>query len=430
MKSTLKEFKAKICRKVISVPIGDQIVETDITELIPIIDHPHFQRLRHISQLTASNVVYPEAEHKRFSHSLTVMETTRQRVNLWKKLKMIALDDAWNLVIYASVHDIGHGPLSHIMDRISKTRNHDQNGRMKIQEMKSEIEACNGSIKKVTDLFDEKNPLYQAVMHHPLGTDKFSYLSQDADHCISTGRPNIGKLSQYIYWYNNELIVDPKVVGLAMDLQRFYIMMYREVYFRKAATIANRLLEKMILILIKDGLDEDTLWEMKDSNLEVMLEKSQNKRVKKIYNLWQNRKFKAAVSFRPLPFGSLERTVGKSIEVFEEPQELFEIINKQSSPEELEKKEKKLAKILNLKQNDIIIVPPVPGWRFSPPSIKSINIKEQIYEVDEIFPRHRDALNELARACTVLRVCASTENRDCVYSKAELVREFIENWVY
>lgn len=430
MKNIQKEFKIKKCRKVISVPIGDQIVEVDITEFIPIIDHPHCQRLKHISQLTASNVVYPEAEHKRFSHSLAAMENTRQRVNLWKEHKMINSDDAQNLNIFALTHDVGHGPLSHIMDRISKTCNHDQNGRMKIQEMKSEIEACNGSLKKVTDLFDKKDPLYQAVMHHPLGTDKFSYLSQDAEHCVSTGRPNIGKLSQYIYWYNNELIVDPKVVGLAMDLQRFYIMMYREVYFRKAATIANRLLEKMILILIKDGLDENTLWEMKDSNLEAMLEKSKNKRVRKIHGLWQNRKFKAAVSFRPLPFGSLERTIGKSIEVFEEPQEIFETISKQSSPDELEKKEKKLAKILNLKQDDVIIVPPVPGWRFSPPPIKSISGIGQVYEIDEIFPRHRDALNELAKACTVIRVCASIENRDYLYSKAEIVREFIENWVY
>lgn len=78
------------------------------------IDTPHFQRLKRIKQITA-HVVYPNATHSRFEHSIGVMHLGSKIFELIQKEPLLRENiNLSNTVKYACLlHDIGHAPFSH-----------------------------------------------------------------------------------------------------------------------------------------------------------------------------------------------------------------------------------------------------------------------------------------------------------------------------
>ncbi len=88
-----------------------------------LIDHPHFQRLRNVRQLSLTYLVYPGAVHTRFEHSLGVLETgiryltallTNRRALAF--LKPIHRGDLESLLLAMLLHDIGHYPFAHLLE--------------------------------------------------------------------------------------------------------------------------------------------------------------------------------------------------------------------------------------------------------------------------------------------------------------------------
>jgi HD superfamily phosphohydrolase len=411
-------------RKCISISRGGAEAEIDITGVLPIVNHPYFQKLEKRRQLSNVHLIFPDAMHTRFNHSLDVMLRQQERSQFWLARGMISRDDARRLEIYALLHDIGHGPFSHILDRVCSI-NHDQKGAQKIEAMRHDIEKCGVSFERIQSLFEEKNPLYKAVMHHPLGTDKLSYLYTDACHCI-TARPDIGKIAKYIFWLDNQLMVHIKCAMQAMELKRFYVMMYREVYLRKSCIIGQRILEKLICYLLRCGdIDEDALWELTDDELTALIKR--NSKTREGYIRYQKRQSKCVFAIKLSGFGKTENISGKSLAVYEKDKKFFDGLIRRSSNTELCEKEDELAKILKIGAIHLDIVPPIGLYRFTPPAITLLNGAEIIKDA-EIFPENEAAIAEFAKASTVLRVCVSAELRDKIYKQRDLIDEFFDDW--
>ena len=93
-------------------PIHD-FVRVNQSEL-EIIDTPIFQRLRRIKQLSGAHLIYPGAQHTRFEHSLGVMHITSMACQSLLEKSIIPLDQIQNLRFAGLLHDIGHGPFSHL----------------------------------------------------------------------------------------------------------------------------------------------------------------------------------------------------------------------------------------------------------------------------------------------------------------------------
>ena len=97
-------------------PIHD-FVRVNNSEL-EIIDTPIFQRLRRIKQLSGAHLIYPGAQHTRFEHSLGVMHIASMACQSLLEKSIIPLDEIQNLRFAGLLHDIGHGPFSHLFEEV------------------------------------------------------------------------------------------------------------------------------------------------------------------------------------------------------------------------------------------------------------------------------------------------------------------------
>ena len=92
-------------------------IESDL--ILQLINHPYFQRLRRISQMGLSVLVYPGAHHTRFEHAIGAMHVMQKVINVLKRKNIkISNHESEALQIAILLHDIGHGPFSHATENI------------------------------------------------------------------------------------------------------------------------------------------------------------------------------------------------------------------------------------------------------------------------------------------------------------------------
>jgi len=158
--------------------------------LIDLIDCPEMQRLRRIHQLGVSNFTYPGADHTRFAHSLGVtylMKLVLEHLERTTDAEHIR-NARQALLATALLHDVGHGPFSHLFEPCLGI-NHEQ---WSIAIIRDESSQVHQSLKKqnaylpdhVADLIDSENtkhPAWQrALMSSQLDVDRLDYLRRDS----------------------------------------------------------------------------------------------------------------------------------------------------------------------------------------------------------------------------------------------------------
>src|SRR5688572_29145828 len=109
--------------KIIRDPVHDVIAfrtERPLDRLIfRLLNAAEFQRLRRIRQLGMASLAYPGADHSRYSHSLGVMETARKMIAQLRQSFPIDEEGETVCLVAALLHDLGHGPFSHVFERVS-----------------------------------------------------------------------------------------------------------------------------------------------------------------------------------------------------------------------------------------------------------------------------------------------------------------------
>ena len=128
----------------------------EISDVLPLIDTREFQSLGFKYQLGFAYSVFPAATHTRKQHSLGAYERTRRLTNDWLHNGFITQDEARALQVYALYHDIGHGPFSHVTEKLGKI-NHDERGLAMVKNLQSAIESVGCSYTHVHDFFARKN---------------------------------------------------------------------------------------------------------------------------------------------------------------------------------------------------------------------------------------------------------------------------------
>src|SRR5881628_2673168 len=131
-----------MAEKIIRDPVHDVIafrLEKPLDALLfRLLNAAEFQRLRRIRQLGMTSLAYPAADHSRYSHSLGVMQTARRILDQLARLFDIDEEGRTMCLVAALLHDLGHGPFSHVFERVSGI-DHEELTRRVILDSESEV---------------------------------------------------------------------------------------------------------------------------------------------------------------------------------------------------------------------------------------------------------------------------------------------------
>lgn len=354
-------------RKTIALP---GLHDLDIAPILPIVDSGPFGRLRDKKQLGISYLVFPSANHTRFEHSLGVYSLTCERTLRWRQEGLITEEEARNVCLYALCHDLGHGAYSHDLESLCAI-NHNSYGLAVLRELKAEIESCGGDLASIESLYTRVNPLACGVSHRQLGTDKIDYLLRDARHTNEAIQLRVGDLLNHVHYLGGRLVADIKIMAEVEHALSAYVYMYDRVYLRKSVLIACRFLQKIVAREMACGdLQEEHIWQLTDEEMNACLARSQLESVRKMFlRLKQRRWPKVGVIITADEGHGYDRLAGKPVARFRMPLAKLQRLDRFQRPQNASMMERKLALVVNVPEEALLVLPVTTPDRFVPEDI-------------------------------------------------------------
>ncbi len=414
-------------KKFIRIPPSESI---DIRDIIPIVHHPLFQRLLYIFQLGSNLCVFPGASQNRFEHALGVYGKTHLLCERLVKEGFLNKYQAKNISLFGLLHDIGHGPFSHVIEGVTPiSGDEDENGLNVLKYFKEEIKQSGGDYDFIRKISAHKSPFYKIVMDKNLGMDKLDYLERDVYHTGFGQRPDIKSVFDYLSFIDGNLVIDKKSLEAAKQVQRLYMYMYKEFYLHKSSQISQRFLEKMIAIWIKlDNINPGKLWLMNDHELLAHIYMHANPVLQFFYQSYKTRNLpKTGLVIRLKNRQSKERISGKKIQVIGEDRKFFDSFSKYSSFGKLEKLENLVGKAIGVESYKVVIVPMLTPWRFVPEDIL-YHDNGTVLSLKETNPEYFEAMKLEADDYVAVRVCIIGD-RSIIYKNSELIHKLIKKYL-
>lgn len=234
-------------RKIINDPVYG-FITIDEPLVYEVISHPYYQRLRRIHQMAFASLVYPGAVHTRFHHSLGAYHLMGLALNeLKNKGILITSEEETAAKIAILLHDVGHGPYSHALEKkLIKNVSHEEISTLILELLNQEF---NGKLKMAIDIFKNTYPkkfLHQLVSGQ-LDVDRMDYLTRDAFYTgVIEGAIGYDRILKMLVVYEGELMVEEKAI---YTVEKFLVsrrLMYWQVYLHKTVLAAEKMLVKII----------------------------------------------------------------------------------------------------------------------------------------------------------------------------------------
>ncbi len=230
-------------KKIINDPVFGFInIRSEL--VFDLIEHPYFQRLRRIKQLGLSCMVYPGANHTRFEHALGAVHLMRSAIGILKlKGQEISEEEADAVTVAILLHDIGHGPFSHVLEStIVQGVPHERISLLLMEELNRQFD---GKLDLAIQIFTDnyhRHFLHQLVSSQ-LDMDRLDYLSRDSFFSgVSEGVISSERIIKMLNVKNDELVIEYKGI---YSVENFLIarrLMYWQVYLHKTVLSAEYLL--------------------------------------------------------------------------------------------------------------------------------------------------------------------------------------------
>ncbi|MCW3138830.1 MAG: HD domain-containing protein [Methanophagales archaeon] len=298
-------------RKVIRDPIHGYI---EIDELaIAIIDTVEMQRLRRITQLGFSYLVYPGATHTRFEHSLG----TYHLMNVLLDTLKVAKEEAKELIVASLIHDIGHGPYSHVIEPVIKKytgKSHEDiediifNPEAKPSKTIAEVLEVHRLDKvKIMGYIKGERTEYRAdrdfsrILNGEIDVDRMDYLVRDSYYTgVAYGVVDNIRLIQGLGFFDGSLVITEKGILPAEYLLFSRFLMYPTVYYHHTSRIAQLMFSKAVEDFIESSKEHPrqcalVIRKMDDSEINIALRNAKGYPKEMITMINERRLFKRAV---------------------------------------------------------------------------------------------------------------------------------------
>lgn len=245
-------------RKIINDPVfGFLTIPNDL--LFDVLQHPYVQRLGRIRQLGLSNFVYPGAMHTRFLHSIGAMHLMREGL-LSLKNKGVTISDAEMTAAEAAIllHDIGHGPFSHVLEHtLVDGITHEEISLLMMEQINYDLASkteqqlwTQRPLDLAIAIFRDNYPrhfLHQLISSQ-LDVDRMDYLCRDSFFSgVQEGRVASERLLKMLNVVDDRLVIEFKGI---YSVEKFLVarrLMYWQVYLHKTSVAAEQLLIKILL---------------------------------------------------------------------------------------------------------------------------------------------------------------------------------------
>jgi hypothetical protein len=234
-------------RKIINDPVYGFINIT--SELIyDLIEHPYYQRLRRIKQLGLAELVYPGALHTRFHHALGAMHLMNEALTtLRQKGHHISDEECEAAQIAILLHDIGHGPFSHVLEHhILNQVPHEQISFLLMEELNKQFE---GELSLAIKMFIGKyhRPFFNQLISSQLDVDRMDYLNRDSFFTgVREGNIGAERILKMLDVVDNHLVVEQKGIYSIENFLTARRLMYWQVYLHKTSICAEVMLSQIV----------------------------------------------------------------------------------------------------------------------------------------------------------------------------------------
>jgi HD superfamily phosphohydrolase len=262
-------------RKIINDPVYG-FITIDDPLIFEIISHPYYQRLRRIHQMAFASLVYPGAVHTRLHHSLGAYHLMGLALHELKNKGVdITKEEEQGAKIAILLHDIGHGPYSHALERkLIKGVHHEDISVLILQLLNEQF---GGKLQVAIDIFSgsySKQFLHQLVSGQ-LDVDRMDYLNRDSFFTgVVEGAIGYDRILKMLVVHEGELMIEEKAI---YSVEKFLVarrLMYWQVYLHKTVVAAEKMLVKVIERaneLIQNGIEVDSA----SKNLDFFLKQHQ-----------------------------------------------------------------------------------------------------------------------------------------------------------
>ncbi len=211
--------------------------------IFELIEHPFFQRLRRIKQVSLTHYVYPGALHTRFHHALGAFHLMTQAIDVLRdKGVEITKEEAEAAYIAILLHDIGHGPFSHTLENTLIQISHEELSALFMAQLNEHFD---GKLELALKIF--RNSYHKRFLHQlvsgQLDMDRMDYLNRDSFFTgVYEGVIGYDRIIKMLAVHEGELVVEEKGI---YSVEKFLVarrLMYWQVYLHKTVLSAEQML--------------------------------------------------------------------------------------------------------------------------------------------------------------------------------------------
>ena len=248
-----------------------------------IINTEEFQRLRSIKQLGCCNYVFPSATHTRFEHSIGVYHLASKYIEILKNETLFTECQIKCILCAALIHDLGHGPYSHLFDELfDESKNHEYRSIQIFKKMneKYNLHFTDDEIDIIYRMIDPKKDkipkderyIYQIVSNkNGIDVDRFDYLMRDIHMTGLNYGIEYQRIMNYSEVIDGKIKYSDKVKTNIEDFFHIRFIMYREVYNHKKVRSLEHMMKEYLKLTeeqinIKQIVDSDDIDKFIDLN--------------------------------------------------------------------------------------------------------------------------------------------------------------------